>query len=120
MASAPPVKAGGHEAARERREAAKVTHRITAPDVSDLSFDVSANTLSMRTRRRVRHEAGEPVELFLYRGGIGIDTYAHLWWMSRLEAGEPVSLSEAEAEWDDLYGHVGIGDIEEEVVDSGN
>ena len=119
MAQAPPVKAGGHEAAKERRKAAKMVARVTAPP-SDLEFDVSVTNISMRTRRRVRQEAGEPAEAFLYRGGIGVDTYAHLWWISRLEAGEPISLVDAEAEWDEMYGDIQIGDIHEEDVTEGN
>lgn len=112
-AKAPAVKSGGHEAARERRAAAKNVRRVTAPDVCDLDFFVALNSVSMGTRRRVRVESGQPLELFLFAGGIGIDTYAHLWWVSRLEAGEDVSLTAAESEWDERYGTVQIVDIVE-------
>lgn len=115
MAKAPKVKAGGHEAAKQRRRAAGDVYRVTA---GDLSFTYAPNNLPVRVRARIRDEFSMSVEQWLFgRGEIDLSSYADVWWVARLAAGEDVTRSQVHDEWDERCAGVQLADVTDALVD---
>lgn len=111
MAKAPKVKAGGHQAAAERVEQAQTVFQVTAAG-TDLDFTVAPYNISVRLRRELRAEIGKSVRQFLGdEGTVDMDTIVVLWWAARRNAGERVTFTEVEDEWDERYGSVTYDDV---------
>lgn len=117
MAKAPKVKPGGYEAAGKRQARAAEVYRVTA---GDLSFTYAPYNLPIRVRAMVRDTYGMSVEQWLFgRGDADVQTYADVWWLSRLAAGEDVTRDEVHAEWDERCPGLRKSDITDERVADG-
>lgn len=117
MAKAPKIKPGGHEAAKARQEAAKQVFRVTVPD-TDVSFTYAPANVPIRVRALVRDTQGMSLDEFLFaRGAVDVQTYADLWWVSRLIDGEHITRDEVHAEWDDKCAGVTKADVVDELVE---
>lgn len=114
MATAPKVKKGGHDAARQRREAAQKVLKVTLPD--DYSFTIAPNNVPTLIRWEVADQLGRSLEDIGDQPGV--HTYAALWWVSRLVSGERISWAAAAVEWDERWPGLTIGELSTKVVDA--
>jgi hypothetical protein len=124
MATAPKVKKGGHEAAKSRKAKAREVYRITVHG-TDVSFTFARNNIPIRVRGVVRDLFGMSLEQWLFgRGAVDVQTYADIWWISRLADGEHVTRDEVHAEWDERCPGATKDDIEDRLIagvdDDGN
>ena len=124
-ARAPRPKQGGHDAARDRLIRAGLVLKITVPGTELEPFGVAINNLPGWIRERVRSETNHSFEV-MTSGDPGVDTYAFLWWVSRIADGEtvpfpgggalPLSLAAVRDEWDEKCAGIRIGDIKTELI----
>ena len=122
-AKAPRPKAGGYEAANERKRRAAEVFRITVdPDGDDPhEFEIAMHAVPMRTRARVRSEMQMTVEALLFgRGDFGLDTYCALDWIHRLNAGDVVTFDDVVAEWDRRWPDLTPDDVLDVKADGGD
>jgi hypothetical protein len=116
MASAPKVKKGGHEAAKSRKAKAREVYRISVAD-TDVSFTHAPNNVPIRVRSLVRDLFGMSLDQWLFgRGAVDVQTYADIWWISRLSAGENVTRDEVHDEWDERCPGVTKHDIDDHQI----
>ncbi len=116
MAKAPKVKPGGYEAAKARNEKARQVFRVTVAD-TDVSFTYAPYNVPIRVRAMVRDQFGMSLDEFLFaRGAVDVQTYADLWWISRLVDGEHITRDDVHADWDERCGGAGKDDITDELI----
>lgn len=117
MAKAPTPKVGGHEAAQERIQRARQTFRIDVAG-TDVSFTYRPFGVTVRTRAKVREATGMATDEFLFgNGSFDVQTYADMWWISRLEDGENVTRDQVLGEWDEKCEGVSKDDVSEVLVE---
>lgn len=116
MAKAPKVKAGGYEAAKKRAEKAKQVYRITVADTG-VTFTYAPYNMPIRVRALVRDQFGMSLDEFLFaRGAMDVQTYADLWWLSRLCDGEHITRDDVHSEWDERCAGVDRDDIDDVLI----
>lgn len=110
QATAPDERA---ERQQEQRKWAEVV-----VDGTDLRFKWNLNQLSVATRAKVARVTGLTPEQVAYStGAVTVLTYADIWWMVRLDAGEDITRDGVHAEWDRDYRSVVLADIHDEDCD---
>lgn len=115
-ARAPKPKPGGYDAAAERLRRAQEVYRIH-PEGTDLSFTYSPHNVPIRVRSMIRDTYDLSLDQWLFaRGALDVQTYADIWWISRLCAGEGVTREEVHAEWDERCAGVRKEDISDEEI----
>lgn len=116
MAKAPKVKPGGYEAAKERTKRAQQVYRITVAD-SDVTFTYAPYNVPIRVRGLIRDLFGMSLDEFLYaRGAVDVQTYADIWWITRLVDGEHVTRDQVHAEWDERCAGATKDDIDDRLI----
>ena len=117
MAKAPKVKPGGYQAAKARADKAKQVYRVSVAD-TDVSFTYAPFNVPIRVRGIIRDLHGMSLDEFLFaRGAVDVQTYADLWWISRLSDGEHVTRDEVHAEWDEQCAGADKSDITDELIE---
>lgn len=123
-AKAPRPKPDTADERAEKIAEAKRVNRVTVGDTG-VTFRWSFASLSIRTRALVRDLTGMSVEQFISgRGRTQVDTYADLWWIVRLDAGEqergesglelgPIRRSTVHDEWSERCAGVLLSEIED-------
>ena len=115
-AVAPRPKVGGQQAAKDRKNEAKQSVKVTVADTG-VSFTYNLLTIPIAVRVKIRDLFSQSVEQWLgERGRPQVDTYADLWWVTRLDAEPSLTRGEVHAEWEQRCAGVSLGDITEELV----
>jgi hypothetical protein len=116
-AQAPAPKVGGYDAAKERLVRASALFVVTV-DGTDVEFSLPMDNMPNALLRRVRDETGHSLDW--HRNNAGVETFALLWWLSRLVEGEgmeiggrsiPLTLAQVDAEWSARCAGVAMRDI---------
>lgn len=102
------------DTADERQKAAERQRQwfeVTIGDTGE-SFKWNLDMVPVRVRAVVADVTGKsPEDLVLGVGRVTVLTYADLWWIVRMVAGERITRHAVHEEWDERFGHVVLADI---------
>ncbi len=109
------------DTADERQAIAERQRQWSEVTVGDtgVSYRYNLDMVPVGIRRRIAEETkGQTPESIVYSvARVTLLTYADVWWITRLVAGEDVTRDEAHAEWDERFGHVVFADITDVACD---
>lgn len=115
-AQAPAPKVGGYDAAKERIRKAQEVYRIH-PEGTEVDFTYAPNNIPIRVRSIIRDLYSKSLDEWLFaRGAVDVQTYADIWWISRLASGEDITRQEVHEEWDDKCAGVEKADISDTLI----
>lgn len=108
-----PSEEAADQALAERLTRASMVLRVKVPGTG-VSYEMpTVENLPISFRRKVKQLTGRAVS------DLGVDPlhqYACYWWVSRLLAGEKVSLTDVEDEWDERCKGTRLSDLDVDVV----